>query len=158
MCDSTNALRPGFTMSERTVGATFDKIFTDNKNSRLIIATFASNVDRVQQIINSAVKYGRKVCVEGRSMVNIIEVAENLDYLKIPEGTLIDTEEMKNYTPEQIVLITTGSQGESMAALSRMAASCTEKCLSSRVTVLSFHQHRFRVTKSLSQRLLMNSV
>ena len=122
MCDSTNALRPGFTMSERTVGATFDKIFTDNKNSRLIIATFASNVDRVQQIINSAVKYGRKVCVEGRSMVNIIEVAENLDYLKIPEGTLIDTEEMKNYTPEQIVLITTGSQGESMAALSRMAA------------------------------------
>ena len=123
MCDSTNALRPGFTMSERTVGATFDKIFNDNKNSRLIIATFASNVDRVQQIINSAVAYGRKVCVEGRSMVNIIEVAENLDYLKIPEGTLIDTEEMKNYPPEQIVLITTGSQGESMAALSRMAAS-----------------------------------
>ena len=127
MCDSTNALRPGFTMSERTVGATFDKIFTDNKNSRLIIATFASNVDRVQQIINSAVKYGRKVCVEGRSMVNIIEVAENLDYLKIPEGTLIETEEMKNYTPEQIVLITTGSQGESMAALSRMAASLHRK-------------------------------
>lgn len=127
MCDSTNAMRPGFTMSERTVGATFDKIFTDNKNSRLIIATFASNVDRVQQIINSAVKYGRKVCVEGRSMVNIIEVAENLDYLKIPEGTLIDTEEMKNYTPEQIVLITTGSQGESMAALSRMAASLHRK-------------------------------
>ena len=127
MCDSTNALRPGFTMSERTVGATFDKIFTDNKNSRLIIATFASNVDRVQQIINSAVKYGRKVCVEGRSMVNIIEVAENLDYLKIPEGTLIDTEEMKNYTPEQIVLIPTGSQGESMAALSRMAASLHRK-------------------------------
>jgi ribonuclease J len=127
MCDSTNALRPGFTMSERTVGATFDKIFTDNKSSRLIIATFASNVDRVQQIINSAVKYGRKVCVEGRSMVNIIEVAENLDYLKIPEGTLIDTEEMKNYTPEQIVLITTGSQGESMAALSRMAASLHRK-------------------------------
>ena len=127
MCDSTNALRPGFTMSERTVGATYDKILTDNKNSRLIIATFASNVDRVQQIINSAVKYGRKVCVEGRSMVNIIEVAENLDYLKIPEGTLIDTEEMKNYTPEQIVLITTGSQGESMAALSRMAASLHRK-------------------------------
>ncbi len=127
MCDSTNAIRPGFTMSERTVGATFDKIFTDNKNSRLIIATFASNVDRVQQIINSAVKYGRKVCVEGRSMVNIIEVAENLEYLKIPDGTLIDTEEMKNYTPEQIVLITTGSQGESMAALSRMAASLHRK-------------------------------
>lgn len=127
MCDSTNALRPGFTMSERTVGTTFDKIFSDNKNSRLIIATFASNVDRVQQIINSAVKFDRKVCVEGRSMVNIIEVAEDLDYLKIPDGTLIETEEMKNYTPEQIVLITTGSQGESMAALSRMAASLHRK-------------------------------
>ncbi len=127
MCDSTNALRAGFTMSERTVGATFDKIFSDNKNSRLIIATFASNVDRVQQIINSAVAYGRKVCVEGRSMVNIIEVAENLEYLKIPEGVLIDTEAMKDYTPEQIVLITTGSQGESMAALSRMAANLHRK-------------------------------
>ena len=109
MCDSTNALRPGFTMSERTVGSTFDKIFNDNKNSRIIIATFASNVDRVQQIINAAVAYGRKVCVEGRSMVNI------------------ETEAMKNYTPEQIVLITTGSQGESMAALSRMAANLHRK-------------------------------
>ncbi len=127
MCDSTNALRAGFTMSERTVGATFDKIFSDNKNSRLIIATFVSNVDRVQQIINSAVAYGRKVCVEGRSMVNVIEVAENLEYLKIPEGVLIDTEAMKDYTPEQIVLITTGSQGESMAALSRMAANLHRK-------------------------------
>ncbi|WP_027437824.1 ribonuclease J [Lachnospira multipara] len=127
MCDSTNALRPGFTMSERTVGATFDKIFADNKNSRIIIATFASNVDRVQQIINTAVKYDRKVCVEGRSMVNIIEVAQDLEYLKFPEGTLIETEEMKNYNPEQIVLITTGSQGESMAALSRMAANIHRK-------------------------------
>mgnify|MGYP002854961826 CR=1 FL=1 len=127
MCDSTNALRPGFTMSERTVGATFDKIFADNRNSRIIIATFASNVDRVQQIINTAVKYDRKVCVEGRSMVNIIEVAQDLDYLKFPDGTLIETEEMKNYNPEQIVLITTGSQGESMAALSRMAANIHRK-------------------------------
>ena len=127
MCDSTNALRPGFTMSERTVGSTFDKIFNDNKNSRIIIAIFASNVDRVQQIINAAVAYGRKVCVEGRSMVNIIDVAEDLGYLHIPDGTLIETEAMKNYTPEQIVLITTGSQGESMAALSRMAASLHRK-------------------------------
>lgn len=127
MCDSTNALRPGFTMSERTVGSTFDKIFNDNKNSRIIIATFASNVDRVQQIINAAVAYGRKVCVEGRSMVNIIDVAEELGYLHIPDGTLIETEAMKNYTPEQIVLITTGSQGESMAALSRMAANLHRK-------------------------------
>lgn len=127
MCDSTNALRPGFTMSERTVGSTFDKIFNDNKNSRIIIATFASNVDRVQQIINAAVAYGRKVCVEGRSMVNIIDVAEDLGYLHIPDGTLIETEDMKNYTSEQIVLITTGSQGESMAALSRMAANLHRK-------------------------------
>jgi ribonuclease J len=127
MCDSTNAIRPGFTMSERTVGATFDKIFADNKNSRIIIATFASNVDRVQQIINTAIKYDRKVCVEGRSMVNIIEVAQDLEYLKFPEGTIIETEEMKNYNPEQIVLITTGSQGESMAALSRMAANIHRK-------------------------------
>lgn len=127
MCDSTNALRPGFTMSERTVGSTFDKIFNDNKNSRIIIATFASNVDRVQQIINAAVAYGRKVCVEGRSMVNIIDVAEDLGYLHIPDGTLIETEAMKNYTPEQIVLITTGSQGESMAALSRMSANLHRK-------------------------------
>ena len=127
MCDSTNALRPGFTMSERTVGSTFDKIFNDNKNSRIIIATFASNADRVQQIINAAVAYGRKVCVEGRSMVNIIDVAEDLGYLHIPDGTLIETEAMKNYTPEQIVLITTGSQGESMAALSRMAANLHRK-------------------------------
>ena len=127
MCDSTNALRPGFTMSERTVGSTFDKIFNDNKNSRIIIATFASNVDRVQQIINAAVAYGRKVCVEGRSMVIIIDVAEDLGYLHIPDGTLIETEAMKNYTPEQIVLITTGSQGESMAALSRMAANLHRK-------------------------------
>ena len=156
MCDSTNALRPGFTMSERTVGATFDKIFTDNKNSRLIIATFASNVDRVQQIINSAVKYGRKVCVEGRSMVNIIEVAENLDYLKIPEGTLIDTEEMKNYTPEQIVLITTGSQGESMAALSRMAASLHRKVSIQPGDCVVFSSTP--IPGNLSQRLLMNSV
>ncbi len=127
MCDSTNALRPGFTMSEKTVGSTFDKIFSDNKSSRIIIATFASNVDRVQQIINAAVAYGRKVCVEGRSMVNIIDVAEDLGYLHIPDGTLIETESMKNYTPEQIVLITTGSQGESMAALSRMAANLHRK-------------------------------
>ena len=114
-------------MSEKTVGSTFDKIFSDNKSNRIIIATFASNVDRVQQIINAAVAYGRKVCVEGRSMVNIIDVAEDLGYLHIPDGTLIETESMKNYTPEQIVLITTGSQGESMAALSRMAANLHRK-------------------------------
>ena len=127
MCDSTNALRPGFTMSEKTVGETLDKIFNDNKNRRLIVATFASNVDRVQQIINIAAKYGRKVCVEGRSMTNIIRVASEMGYLDVPKGILIETDEMKRYEDEQIVLITTGSQGESMAALSRMAANLHRK-------------------------------
>lgn len=127
MCDSTNATRPGFTMSERTVGKTFDNIFADHKNNRIIVATFASNVDRVQQIINSAYKFGRKVVVEGRSMVNVIGTASELGYINIPDGTLIDIEALKNYKDEQTVLITTGSQGESMAALSRMAASIHKK-------------------------------
>ncbi len=127
MCDSTNAERPGFTMSEKTVGKTFDNIFAENTNSRIIVATFASNVDRVQQIINSAYKFGRKVVVEGRSMVSIIGIAAELGYISIPENTLIDIEKMKNYPDEQTVLITTGSQGESMAALSRMAAHIHKK-------------------------------
>lgn len=127
MCDSTNAERPGFTMSERTVGRVFDNIFNEHRNSRIIIATFASNVDRVQQIINSAYKYGRKVVVEGRSMVNVIGTASELGYLKIPEKTLIEVDQLKNYPDEQVVLITTGSQGESMAALSRMAANIHKK-------------------------------
>lgn len=127
MADSTNAMRPGFTMSEKTVGKTFDDIFANNTESRIIVATFASNVDRVQQIINSATKYKRKVVVEGRSMINIIGTAKELGYLNVPDGVLIDVEEMKNYTNEQLVLITTGSQGEAMAALSRMAASIHRK-------------------------------
>lgn len=127
MCDSTNVLRPGFTMSETTIGKTFDHIFAENVERRIIIATFASNVDRVQQIINSAYKYGRKVIVEGRSMVNIITIASELGYIKIPDNTLIDIDQMKNYADKQIVLVTTGSQGESMAALSRMAASIHKK-------------------------------
>ena len=127
MCESTNALRPGFTPSERTVGKTFDGIFSEHKNNRIIVATFASNVDRVQQIINSAYKHGRKVVVEGRSMVNVIGTASELGYIKIPEGTLIDIDHLKNYPDEKTVLITTGSQGESMAALSRMASSIHKK-------------------------------
>ena len=127
LCDSTNILRPGFTMSEKTVGATFDNIFAENVNHRIIVATFASNVDRVQQIINSAAKYGRKVIIEGRSMVNIVNIAHELGYINIPDNTLIDIEQINNYTDEQIVLCTTGSQGESMAALSRMAASTHRK-------------------------------
>ena len=127
MCDSTNAERPGFTPSERTVGKAFDTIFSEHTSSRLIIATFASNVDRVQQIIDTAYKYGRKVIVEGRSMVNVISTAEELGYISIPERTLITLEEMKNYPDEQLVLITTGSQGESMAALSRIAGGIHKK-------------------------------
>jgi ribonuclease J len=121
MSDSTNAERPGFTQSEKTVGKIFDTLFAEHKSSRIIVATFASNVDRVQQIINSAFKYGRKVVVEGRSMVNIIEIASKLGCLNIPENTLIETEELKNFPEDKTVIITTGSQGESMAALSRMA-------------------------------------
>ena len=127
MCDSTNAIRPGFTQSERSVGRTFDSIFAEHKNNRIIVATFASNVDRVQQIISSAYKYGRKVVVEGRSMVNVIGTASELGYINIPENTLIDIEQLKNYNKEDTVLITTGSQGESMAALSRMAANLHKK-------------------------------
>lgn len=127
MCDSTNAERPGFTMSEKTVGKTFETIFADHKNNRIIIATFASNVDRVQQIIDTAYKYGRKVVIEGRSMVNIISTAQELGYINIPDNTLIDIEELKNYPDEKTVLITTGSQGESMAALSRMASGIHRK-------------------------------
>ena len=127
LCDSTNAIRPGFTMSERTVGRTFDAIFSEHRQNRIIVATFASNVDRVQQVINTACKYGRKVVIEGRSMVNVIGTAQELGYINIPEGTLIDIEQLKNYKEEDTVLITTGSQGESMAALSRMASSLHRK-------------------------------
>ena len=127
MSDSTNAEKPGFTASERTVGVTFDHLFAEHCNSRIIIATFASNVDRVQQIISSAYKYGKKVVVEGRSMVNIISTASELGYLDVPQNTLIEIDELKNYPDEKTVLITTGSQGESMAALSRMAADIHKK-------------------------------
>ncbi|WOO36669.1 ribonuclease J [Anaerocolumna sp. AGMB13020] len=127
MCDSTNVERPGYTMSERTVGKTFDNIFAENNKNRIIVATFASNVDRIQQIINSADKYGRKVVVEGRSMVNIIATASELGYITMPNNIMIDIEQMKNYPDEKLVLITTGSQGEAMAALPRMAASIHKK-------------------------------
>ena len=127
LCDSTNAERPGFTPSEKTVGATFDMLFNEHKNSRIIVATFASNVDRVRQIINSADKYGRKVVVEGRSMTNIINTATELGRLNVPDNTLIEVDQLKNYPDEKTVIITTGSQGESMAALSRMAENTHRK-------------------------------
>lgn len=127
LCDSTNAERPGITNSERTVGKTFDTIFADNKSHRIIIATFASNVDRVQQIINSAYSYGRKVIVEGRSMVNVITTAAELGIINIPENTLIDIEQINDYPDEETVIVTTGSQGETMAALSRIAMNTHRK-------------------------------
>ncbi|MGN0348728.1 MAG: ribonuclease J [Roseburia sp.] len=127
MCDSTNASRKGFTMSEKSVGKAFEEIFSDHKNTRIIIATFASNVDRVQQVINTAYKYGRKVAVEGRSMVNIVGIASELGYMQIPAHTLIELDELKHYPDEKTVIVTTGSQGEEMAALSRMAAGIHKK-------------------------------
>ena len=141
MSDSTNAVKPGSTMSERSVGVTLDRIFAEHRENRIIVATFASNVDRVQQIINMASKYGRKVVVEGRSMVNVITVASELNYIDIPEGTLIDIDQLRNYPDEQTVLITTGSQGESMAALSRMASGMHRKVRikPNDVVVLSSH-------------------
>ena len=141
MSDSTNAQKPGSTMSESSVGVTLERIFSEHSMNRIIVATFASNVDRVQQIINTAAKHGRKVVVEGRSMVNVITVASELNYIDIPEGTLIDIDQLKNYPDEQTVLITTGSQGESMAALSRMASGMHRKVRikPNDVVVLSSH-------------------
>ncbi|RHV31917.1 ribonuclease J [Coprococcus sp. OM04-5BH] len=141
MADSTNADKEGFTQSEKTVGRTFDNLFNENKDHRIIIATFASNVDRVQQIINSAYKYDRKVVIEGRSMVNIINTASELGYINIPDRTLIDISEMKSYPDEKIVLITTGSQGENMAALSRIAASIHNKVAIVPGDVVIFSSH-----------------
>ena len=122
MSDSTNVERPGFAMSERTVGQTFDKLFSNSKK-RIIVATFASNVHRVQQIIDAAAKNGRKVAVSGRSMENIVEISILLGYMKVPEGVLINIDNINKYNPDKIVIITTGSQGEPMSALSRMAYS-----------------------------------
>ena len=141
LCDSTNAERLGFTMSEKTVGATFDRIFAEHANSRLVIATFASNVDRVQQIINSARKYGRKVCLDGRSMINVIGTAVELGYIDDSGGTLVEMDDLKNYPPEQTVLVTTGSQGESMASLSRMAANIHKKVTIMPGDVIVFSSH-----------------
>ena len=126
MCDSTNVERPGYTMSERTVGETFDEIFMNAKN-RILVATFASNIHRVQQIINAAVKFGRKVAICGRSMVNVANVAIKLGYMNVPEGVIVDIDMISKYPPDKMVIITTGSQGEPMSALSRIAASDHKK-------------------------------
>ncbi len=121
MSDSTNADRPGFTMSERKVGESFEKLFVQAEGRRIIIATFASNIHRVQQIINNAVSTGRKVAVSGRSMVNVISIGIELGYLKVPDGVLVDIEMVSKYPPDKMVIVTTGSQGEPMSALTRMA-------------------------------------
>ncbi len=121
--DSTNAERPGFTPTERIVGETFSGIFARSVDKRIIVATFSSNIHRIQQVINEAAKYGRKVAVSGRSMINTVAVAEELGYLDIPKGILIDIDAIRKYTPEQTVIVTTGSQGEAMSALYRMAFS-----------------------------------
>ncbi|MBR1654181.1 MAG: ribonuclease J [Clostridia bacterium] len=121
LSDSTNSERKGYTMSESSVGEVFDRLFMNCKK-RIVVATFASNVHRVQQICNSAVKYGRKIAVCGRSMINMIETARNLGYIQVPDNTFIDIDMIKNYTDEQLTILTTGSQGEAMSALTRMAA------------------------------------
>lgn len=141
LCESTNAERAGFTPSERTVGSSLERIFAQYEDRRLIIATFSSNVHRVQQIIDTSYRHGRKVAVLGRSMINVIGAAAELGYMELPDGVLIDVNEMKKYKPEQITLITTGSQGEPMSALYRIAFSEHDKVkLSSRdVVVLSAH-------------------
>jgi len=123
MCESTNVEQPGYAMSERTVGAIFDNIFDESPTQRILVATFSSNIHRIQQAVNSAVKHGRKVAVVGRSMVNVVKVAIELGYLTIPDGVLIDLAEVKNYTDDKLVIMTTGSQGEAMSALTRMAFS-----------------------------------
>ncbi len=127
LCDSTNIFREGFTRSEQWVGKTFDNLFMEHQNSRIIVSTFASNVSRVKQIIDTAARYGKKVVVDGRSMVNIISAAVELGYIEVPEGCLIPIEELNRYPKEKMVLITTGSQGETMASLSRMAANIHRK-------------------------------
>lgn len=141
LCDSTNAERPGFTPSEKTLGRVFDNIFHEHENRRILVATFASNVDRVQQIINTAHSYGRKVAVEGRSMINIINTAMELGRLSMPENTLIDVDEILNYPNEKTVIITTGSQGESMAALSRMASGTHRKIKITPMDTVIFSSH-----------------
>lgn len=127
MSDSTNSERPGFTMSEKSIGSTFESLFDKGTDKRIIVATFASNVHRVQQIINAAVRHGRKVAVSGRSMTNVLNAAIELGYMTIPKNTLIDLDEIDRYPKDKLVIVTTGSQGESMSALTRMAFSIHKK-------------------------------
>ena len=139
LCESTNAERAGYTPSERTVGSSLERIFAQYADKRLIVATFSSNIHRVQQIINASANHGRKVAILGRSMVNVIGAAAELGYIDLPDGTLIDVGDIKRYKPEEITLITTGSQGEPMSALYRIAFSEHDrvKLTTSDVVILS---------------------
>ena len=141
LCESTNAERPGFTPSERTVGSSLERIFSQYENKRIIIATFSSNVHRVQQIINTSARHNRKVVILGRSMINVIGAAAELGYVELPDGVLIDVSEMKKYRPDEITIITTGSQGEPMSALYRIAFSEHNqvRLTTSDVVILSSH-------------------
>lgn len=141
LCESTNVEREGYTVSERVVGKTFDNIFSEIKNNRILVATFSSNVHRVQQIVDSAAKYNRKVVVSGRSMLNTIGIAQSLGYIQIPKGTLIDINEMNRYGDHELLILTTGSQGEPMAALSRIAAKEHKKIMIKKgdVVIMSAH-------------------
>ena len=123
LCESTNVLAKGYTMSERTVGRVFEQVFEESPNQRIMVAMFSSNIDRIQQVLNSAIRHKRKTLFLGRSMINAVKTATELGYLEIPKGQVIDVNEARNYTPSQLCIVTTGSQGEPMAALSRMAAS-----------------------------------
>ena len=123
LSDSTNASRKGFTMSEKSVGLVFDRIFEETPDNRIMIATFSSNIHRIQQIVDSAVKYNRKVAIIGRSMLNAVKTSIELEYLDIPENTIIDISEIRNYSDNELAIITTGTQGEPMSALSRIASS-----------------------------------
>lgn len=141
LCESTNVEREGYTVSEKVVGKTFDNIFSEIKKNRILVATFSSNVHRVQQIVDSAAKYNRKVVVSGRSMLNTIGIAQALGYIQIPKGTLIDINEMNRYGDHELLILTTGSQGEPMAALSRIAAKEHKKIMIKKgdVVIMSAH-------------------
>lgn len=141
MCESTNVEREGYTVSEKVVGKTFDSLFADIKKNRILVATFSSNVHRVQQIVDSAAKYNRKVVISGRSMLNTIGIAQSLGYINIPNGTLIDINEMNRYGDHELVILTTGSQGEPMAALSRIAAKEHKKIVIKKGDVVIMSSH-----------------
>lgn len=157
LAESTNAERPGYTQTERTVSDSFDNLFRRAEHDRIIIATFASNVNRVQQIINCAEKYGRKVAFSGRSMVNYMAVASELDYLSVPENILIDLDMLDRYPREQIVLVTTGSQGEPMSALSRMAYSDHRKVMVGEGDFIIISANPIPGNEKQSEMLLTNS-